>query len=169
MIVKIPTVTKIYLRYLSFCKCQVVQRALYSLFLPNQWVSGINISILCHLHSFFTITSLLPCYIIKANCSRPITWLATLHAQVNWTFLGVVYIFWNWLNALTAEKFAWFFVFCRFFFKINIFKKFFQEYHHSNKQSGSRWGPIFCRAWSGSKLFCFVWFDSLHPSQQFFS
>ena len=40
-----------------------------------------------------------------------------------------------------------------FFFKINYFKKFFQEYHQSVKQFGSRSGPTFCLAWSGSKLF----------------
>ena len=32
------------------------------------------------------------------------------------------------------------------FFKINFFEKFFQEYHLSVKQIGSRSGPTFCRA-----------------------
>ena len=35
-------------------------------------------------------------------------------------------------------------------FKLN---KFFQEYQLSVKQIGSRSGPTFCRAWSGSELF----------------
>ena len=38
-------------------------------------------------------------------------------------------------------------------FKINFSEKFFQEYHLSVKQIGSRSGPTFCRAWSGSNLF----------------
>ena len=43
-----------------------------------------------------------------------------------------------------------------FFFEINFFqkkKKNFEEYHQSVKQFGSRSGPTFCRAWSGSKQF----------------
>ena len=33
-----------------------------------------------------------------------------------------------------------------FFFKINFFKKFFQEYHLSVKQLDPDQGPTFCRA-----------------------
>ena len=44
----------------------------------------------------------------------------------------------------------------KFFFKITIFTKFFQEYYQSVKQFGSRSGPTFCRGWSGSKLFAKV-------------
>ena len=32
-------------------------------------------------------------------------------------------------------------------------ENFFQEYHQSVKQFGSRSGPTSCRAWSGSTLF----------------
>ena len=32
------------------------------------------------------------------------------------------------------------------FFQINIFKKFFQEYHQGVKRFGSRSGPTFCRS-----------------------
>ena len=39
------------------------------------------------------------------------------------------------------------------FLNINFFEKFFQEFHQSVKQFGSRSGPMFCRAKSGSKLF----------------
>ena len=39
------------------------------------------------------------------------------------------------------------------FCKINFFEKFFQKYHLSVKQIGSRSGPTFCQAWSGSNLF----------------
>ena len=39
---------------------------------------------------------------------------------------------------------------------MNFFKKISQEYHQSVKQSGSRSGPTFCRAWSGTKLFAKV-------------
>ena len=39
------------------------------------------------------------------------------------------------------------------FFKINFIRKLIQEYHRSDKQFGSKSGPIFCRAWSESKLF----------------
>ena len=53
-------------------------------------------------------------------------------------------------------NFACPFVVCRFFFKFNFFKKFFQEYHPSVEQFGSRSGPTICRAWSGSKLFAKV-------------
>ena len=46
--------------------------------------------------------------------------------------------------------FCWviFHVFCclLIFFKINFFEKFFQEYHQSVKQLGSRSGPTICRA-----------------------
>ena len=55
--------------------------------------------------------------------------------------------------SLHAGKF--FIIFCRLliFFKIDIFKKFFQDYHQSAKQFGPRSGPTFSRAWSGSNLF----------------
>ena len=48
--------------------------------------------------------------------------------------------------------------FCRLptFFKINSFKKLFQEHYQSVKQFESRSGPTFCRSWSGSKLFAKV-------------
>ena len=39
-------------------------------------------------------------------------------------------------NCLTAD----------FFFKINYFKKLFQEHNQSVKQFGSRSGPTFCRS-----------------------
>ena len=42
------------------------------------------------------------------------------------------------------------------FFKINFFKKFFQQNYQSGKQLGFRSGPTFCRSWSGSKLFAKV-------------
>ena len=38
------------------------------------------------------------------------------------------------------------------FFKMNFFKKFFQEHYQSVKQFGSRSGPMFCLSRSGSKL-----------------
>ena len=47
-----------------------------------------------------------------------------------------------------------FFVVCGFVLK--FFQKIFQEYHQNVKQLGSRTGPTFCRAWSGSKLFAKV-------------
>ena len=49
-------------------------------------------------------------------------------------------------------------LFCRLliFFKINIFKKFFQEYQQSVKQFGPRSGPTCRRAWPASKLFAKV-------------
>ena len=43
-----------------------------------------------------------------------------------------------------------------FFFKINLSKKFLQEHYHSVKWLRSSSGPIFCRSWSGSKLFAKV-------------
>ena len=41
------------------------------------------------------------------------------------------------------------FLLCRLliFFKINVFKKFFQEHDQSVKQFGFKSGPTFCRAW----------------------
>ena len=42
------------------------------------------------------------------------------------------------------------------FFKINFFKKFFQEHYQWVKRFGSKSGPTFCRSWSGSKLFAKV-------------
>ena len=46
------------------------------------------------------------------------------------------------------------FIVCSFFFKINVFEKFFQEYHPSVKQIGSRSGLTKCQAWSGSQSAC---------------
>ena len=42
------------------------------------------------------------------------------------------------------------------FFKIDFFKKKFQEHYQSVKQFGPRSGPTFCRSRSGSKLFAKV-------------
>ena len=52
-------------------------------------------------------------------------------------------VFSNPLRALHSGKF--FMLFCRLqiFFKIIFFEKFFQEYHLSVKQIGSRSGPTF--------------------------
>ena len=54
------------------------------------------------------------------------------------------------LSKLRMTLLACFIVVCWFFFKINFLVKFFQEYHQSVKQFGSRSGPTLCRAWSGS-------------------
>ena len=50
------------------------------------------------------------------------------------------------LNSLPPGKFCM--LFCRLLiiFKINFSEKFFQEYHQSVKQFGSRSGPTKCRA-----------------------
>ena len=71
----------------------------------------------------------------------------------------------SYLTLCTLGYFACFF-FCRlwifsllfffFFFLIKLYKKSFGIYHQSVKQFGSRSGPMFCRAWSGSKLFAKV-------------
>ena len=45
---------------------------------------------------------------------------------------------------------------CWVIFKINYFEKFFQKYHQSIKQFGSRSGSMFHGTWSGSKLFAKV-------------
>ena len=60
------------------------------------------------------------------------------------------------LNCCMLGNFSFFC--CRLlnFFKINFFKKFFQEHHQSVNQFGSRSGPTFCRSWSGFKLFAKV-------------
>ena len=50
-------------------------------------------------------------------------------------------------------NFAYFLSSADLFQNQHFFKKFFQEYHQSVKQFGSRSGPTFCQAWSGSKLF----------------
>ena len=42
------------------------------------------------------------------------------------------------------------------FFKINLFKKLFREYHQSVKRFESRSGSTFCGALSGSKFFAKV-------------
>ena len=51
---------------------------------------------------------------------------------------------------------AFFLSFMGFLLKSNFFKEILQEYHQSVKQFGSRSGPTFCWAWSGSKLFAKV-------------
>ena len=43
-----------------------------------------------------------------------------------------------------------------FFSKSTFFEKYCQDYHQCVKQIGSRSGPTFCRALSGSKLFAEV-------------
>ena len=64
---------------------------------------------------------------------------------------GLVFI-----NSLPPGKF--FMLFCRLiFFKINFFEKFFQEYHLSVKQIGSRLGPT---------LSGLVWVQSVCKSYQ---
>ena len=55
------------------------------------------------------------------------------------------------------EFFPRFFVVRWFFSKSTLKKKFFQEYHQSVKQFGSRSSLTFCQAWSGSKLFAKVY------------
>ena len=45
------------------------------------------------------------------------------------------------LTLCMLGNFACFFVVCNFFFKINFFKKIFQEYHQSVKKFVSRSGP----------------------------
>ena len=54
------------------------------------------------------------------------------------------------INPLPPGKFSCFFAVC-WFFKMNFFEKFFQEYHPIVEQIGYRSGP-FCWAWSGSIL-----------------
>ena len=51
----------------------------------------------------------------------------------------------NSLERLSADN-TNFASFADFFFKNNFFEKFFQEYHQSVKQFGSRSGPTFCGA-----------------------
>ena len=57
------------------------------------------------------------------------------------------------LTLCMLGNFACFFCHLWIFLKTNFFKKIFQEYHQSVKQFGSRSGPTFYWAWSGSKLF----------------
>ena len=59
------------------------------------------------------------------------------------------------LTLCMLGNFTCFFVICSFF-KTIFSKKIFPEYHQSVKQFGSRSGPTFCQAWSGSKLFAKV-------------
>ena len=49
------------------------------------------------------------------------------------------------LNLCMLGNFSCFCCRLLIFFKINFFEKFFQEYHLSVKQIGSRSGPTFCR------------------------
>ena len=44
------------------------------------------------------------------------------------------------------------------FFKINVFKKFFEEYHQSVKQSGSRSGPTECQP---DKMSSLIWVHTI--------
>ena len=66
-----------------------------------------------------------------------------------------------WINSLPPA----FFVACWFFSKLTFFEKLFQEYHLSVKQIGSRSGPMFCQALSGSKFFAKV-MSRWHLSRQ---
>ena len=56
------------------------------------------------------------------------------------------------LTLCILGNFSCFFCCQLIIFKINFFEKFFQEYHQSVIQIGSRTGPTCCRALSWSKL-----------------
>ena len=60
-----------------------------------------------------------------------------------------------WLFILSSSLKA-FVVDCWLFFKINFFKKYFQDQYQSVRQLGFRSRPTFCQSWSGSKLFAKV-------------
>ena len=60
------------------------------------------------------------------------------------------------LTLCMLDNFHAFVVFCWLVFKINLFKKFFQEHYQSFKRFGFRSGPTMHRSWSGSKLFAKV-------------
>ena len=66
--------------------------------------------------------------------------------------------FWgqNIVYSLHAGYFFIIFYCLQIYFKINIFKNFFQEYHQSVKQYGFRLGLTFGQAWSVPKLFAKV-------------
>ena len=99
----------------------------------------------------------------RSNClvHHMALWQVPVNIQQRYGFRSLVSIteLVTGLNNLTLcllGNFAWFCVACWFFFKINFFEKFFQEYLRSGKQFGSRSGPTFRRAWAGSKLFAKV-------------
>ena len=68
-----------------------------------------------------------------------------------WTF-GPIQKIWNRKSLCMLGNFS---CFCRLlaFFKINFFKKFFQELYQSVIRFAYRSEPTFCCPWSGSKLF----------------
>ena len=67
--------------------------------------------------------------------------------------LGKVSIF----NLCMLGNFSCFYVSSAdFFFKINFFKRFFQEHYQSVKRFGSRSGLTLCLSWYGFKLFAKV-------------
>ena len=60
------------------------------------------------------------------------------------------------LTLCMLGNFSCFVVVCRLFFKINFFKKFFQEHYQIVNGFGSRSGSTFCRSWSGYIMFAKV-------------
>ena len=59
----------------------------------------------------------------------------------------------DFINSFPPGKLFMLFCYLLIFFQIDFFEKFFQEYHLSDRQIGSRSGPAFCWACSGSNLF----------------
>ena len=70
------------------------------------------------------------------------------------------------LTLCMLGNFAFFWCCLLTFFKINFFKKFFQEHYQSVKRFVSRSGPTFCRSRSGSKLFAKVSVDDKNCHKQ---
>ena len=71
------------------------------------------------LSSAFIFLTLLPIDLLSLLWSKPI-------------------IAWNKINSCMMGNFLWFFCRLQIFFKINLFKNFFQEHYQSVKQFGSR-------------------------------
>ena len=95
-------------------------------------------------------------YPIMKTVLIQISWLLLKPADQDQHFFSHtmnLYYIWNYLTLCPLGNLSCFFVVCWFFFKINFFEKFFQQYHLSVKQIGSRSGLMFCRVWSGSNLF----------------
>ena len=70
-----------------------------------------------------------------------------------WKPKSITITAWHCIPLCLLGNFASFFIVCWYFFKINFWEKFFQEYHQSVKKFGSRSGPMFCQSWSVCKCY----------------
>ena len=107
----------------------------------------------------FSSLPMIKMYVVGTQ-KKPLTKVLIMRTHnicFSWTNRRKIFILIPLLSgALTLGDFCIHFLWSVDFFKIDFYKKIFQEYHQSVKQFGLRSGSTFFRARSGSKLFAKV-------------